>query len=102
MPPQKAVETDLSIFLHFTKAPIIAVTGSKGKSSTVSAIDYGLRGAGFKAYLGGNITVSPLSFLEKTDGTTEDHSFFFSRRIKRIGVPVKSKVFRNQFSRYRS
>ncbi len=66
----KAVETDISIFLHFTKSPIIAVTGSKGKSSTVSAIDFGLRGAGFKTFLGGNITVSPLSFLEKTDGTT--------------------------------
>ncbi len=66
----KAIETDLSIFLHFTKAPIIAVTGSKGKSSTVSAIYNGLIGAGFQAYLGGNITVSPLTFLDKTDGTT--------------------------------
>lgn len=66
----KAIETDLSIFLHFTKSPIIAVTGSKGKSSTVSAIDYGLKAAGFKSYLGGNITVSPLTFLDKTDGMT--------------------------------
>lgn len=66
----KAIETDLSIFLSFTKAPIIAVTGSKGKSSTVSAIDFGLRMSGFQTFLGGNITVSPLTFLEKTDGTT--------------------------------
>lgn len=66
----KAIETDISLFLHFTKAPVIAVTGSKGKSSTVSAIYYGLRQAGFDAYLGGNITVSPLTFLDKTSGTT--------------------------------
>lgn len=66
----KAVETDLSIFLAFTKAPIIAVTGSKGKSSTVSAIHYGLCRAGCTAFLGGNITVSPLNFLDKTDETT--------------------------------
>ncbi|MBQ4237298.1 MAG: UDP-N-acetylmuramoyl-L-alanine--D-glutamate ligase [Treponema sp.] len=66
----KAIETDLSIFLHFTKAPIIAVTGSKGKSSTVSAIEFGLKNAGFKTFLGGNITVSPLTFLHKTDGMT--------------------------------
>lgn len=66
----KAIETDLSIFLHFTKAPIIAVTGSKGKSSTVSAIHYGLCQAGFKAFLGGNITVSPLTFLEETNEKT--------------------------------
>ncbi len=66
----KAIETDISIFLKFTKAPIIAVTGSKGKSSTVSSLAFGLNEAGFKCFLGGNITVSPLTFLEKTDGTT--------------------------------
>jgi UDP-N-acetylmuramoylalanine--D-glutamate ligase len=66
----KAIETDISLFLHFTRAPIIAVTGSKGKSSTVSAIHYGLCAAGFKAFVGGNITVSPLTFLDETDGTT--------------------------------
>lgn len=61
----KAIETDLSIFLRFTKCPIIAVTGSKGKSSTVSAIYYGLKEAGFDAFLGGNITVSPLTFFDE-------------------------------------
>ncbi len=61
----KAIETDLSIFLRFTKCPIIAVTGSKGKSSTVSAIYYGLKEAGFNAFLGGNITVSPLTFFDQ-------------------------------------
>ena len=66
----KNIETDISLFLNFSKAPIIAVTGSKGKSSTVSAVYYGLKQAGFNAFLGGNITVSPLTFLEKTDETT--------------------------------
>lgn len=65
-----AIETDISLFLQFTKAPIIAVTGSKGKSSTVSAIHYGLKQAGFNAFLGGNITVSPLTFLEETNENT--------------------------------
>jgi UDP-N-acetylmuramoylalanine--D-glutamate ligase len=66
----KQIETDLSMFLHFTKAPIIAVTGSKGKSSTVSAIHYGLSQAGFKTFLGGNITVSPLTFFDKVNEST--------------------------------
>ena len=66
----RAVETDLSIFLHFCRSPIIAVTGSKGKSSTVSAIHHGLRQAGVNAFLGGNITVSPLTFLDETDEST--------------------------------
>lgn len=66
----KHIESDISIFLHFTKAPIIAITGSKGKSSTVSAIYYGLSQAGFKTFLGGNITVSPLTFLDQTSEKT--------------------------------
>ena len=66
----KAVETDISIFLNFTEAPVIAVTGSKGKSSTVSAIDFGLKQAGYTSFLGGNITVSPLTFLEQTSRNT--------------------------------
>ncbi|MBR5645469.1 MAG: UDP-N-acetylmuramoyl-L-alanine--D-glutamate ligase [Treponema sp.] len=66
----KTIETDLSIFLRFTDCPIIAVTGSKGKSSTVSAIYYGLKQAGYNAFLGGNITVSPLSFFDEVNRDT--------------------------------
>ena len=66
----RAIETDLSIFLRFTDCPIIAVTGSKGKSSTVSAIYYGLSQAGFTTFLGGNITVSPLTFFDEVSGDT--------------------------------
>ena len=66
----RAIESDLSIFLRFTDCPIIAVTGSKGKSSTVSAIYYGLKEAGYKAFLGGNITVSPLTFFDQVNADT--------------------------------
>ena len=66
----KAIETDLSIFLRFTDCPIIAVTGSKGKSSTVSAIYFGLKEAGYKTFLGGNITVSPLTFFDQVNQDT--------------------------------
>ena len=56
--------------MRFTDCPIIAVTGSKGKSSTVSAIYYGLCQAGYKAFLGGNITVSPLTFFDDVNSDT--------------------------------
>jgi UDP-N-acetylmuramoylalanine--D-glutamate ligase len=59
----KNVETDISIFLALCPAPIIAVTGSKGKSSTASALHFALRRIRPGVRLGGNITVSPLSFL---------------------------------------
>ncbi|GAB1484010.1 UDP-N-acetylmuramoyl-L-alanine--D-glutamate ligase [Treponema sp.] len=69
----RRVETDISIFLSNCPARLIAVTGSKGKSSVSSAIYWGLQnhaklhpGTG-KAYLGGNITISPLSFLDQLE-----------------------------------
>ncbi|HWP67739.1 MAG TPA: Mur ligase family protein, partial [Rectinemataceae bacterium] len=62
----KAIETDVSVFLRYSKSPIVAVTGSKGKSSTASAIHHGFRHSGTDSLLGGNITVSPLSFLDET------------------------------------
>ncbi|UTC66655.1 MULTISPECIES: UDP-N-acetylmuramoyl-L-alanine--D-glutamate ligase [unclassified Treponema] len=66
----KQVESDISVFLALSKAPVLAVTGSKGKSSTVSALYYGLKKLGYNAFLGGNITVSPLSFFEETSKDT--------------------------------
>jgi UDP-N-acetylmuramoylalanine--D-glutamate ligase len=70
------IETDISLFLAASPARLIAVTGSKGKSSTASAIHRVLdqaRSRGLlpgKAFLGGNITISPLSFLDAL--TAED------------------------------
>jgi UDP-N-acetylmuramoylalanine--D-glutamate ligase len=65
----RRVETDISLFLAASPARLLAVTGSKGKSSTASALHWALneaRSAGIlpgKACLGGNITVSPLGFV---------------------------------------
>jgi UDP-N-acetylmuramoylalanine--D-glutamate ligase len=69
------VETDIALFLRENReachqARLFCVTGSKGKSSTVSALHWVLSRAreegllSGKAYLGGNITVSPLTFLD--------------------------------------
>lgn len=59
------VETDISVFLQAAAAPILAVTGTKGKSTVVSALHHILTGTFPEARLGGNITVSPLSFLDE-------------------------------------
>jgi UDP-N-acetylmuramoylalanine--D-glutamate ligase len=61
------VETDLSVFLRLCGNPLIAVTGSKGKSTTASAIHHCLSTVHPGARLGGNITVNPLSFLDEID-----------------------------------
>jgi len=62
-----AVETDLSVFLSIARNPILAVTGSKGKSTTASAIAFGLSRVFPGTRLGGNITVSPLAFLDELE-----------------------------------
>ena len=59
------IETDISIFLKYNKRPIIAVTGSKGKSTTVSAIFDVLQYYKNDTKLGGNITTSPLNFIDE-------------------------------------
>lgn len=64
----KRIETDISLFLAASPARLFAVTGSKGKSSTASALHWALSNGvalGGRAWLGGNITVSPLTFLEE-------------------------------------
>ena len=74
----KRIETDISLFLAASPARLFAITGTKGKSTAASALHWILTKAreskagfagktGFvnKAWLGGNITVSPLSFLEE-------------------------------------
>lgn len=59
----KRIETDISTFLQLCDNKIIAVTGSKGKSTTVSAVYFVMKKVFPETRLGGNITVSPLTFL---------------------------------------
>jgi UDP-N-acetylmuramoylalanine--D-glutamate ligase len=78
----KRIETDISLFLAASPARLTAVTGSKGKSCAASALHWALgkvrenaadgrssappdkAAPPGKAWLGGNITVSPLTFLD--------------------------------------
>lgn len=57
------IETDISLFRRLHPAtPLLAVTGSKGKSTTAAALHHALRQWHPAARLGGNITTSPLAF----------------------------------------
>jgi len=60
----RRVETDISLFLRLNRRPVLAVTGSKGKSTTTSALHHILKARYPRTVLGGNITVSPLTFLD--------------------------------------
>ncbi len=60
---RKNIETDISLYLKSSSAPLLAITGSKGKSTVVSALYHILKTQYPGTKLGGNITVSPLSFI---------------------------------------
>jgi len=68
--PSSAVISSLNnVFFAQAKGQIIAVTGTKGKSTTVKLLEAILKAAGKKVFVGGNIGRSTLDFV---DGTNDD------------------------------
>lgn len=60
------IENDISLFARrHRNVRVVAVTGSKGKSTTASAIHAALVAHEPGTALGGNITVSPLAFADQ-------------------------------------
>jgi len=57
---------DIELFAGVVEAPVIAVTGSNGKSTVVSWIAHALQGAGIQALACGNIGKPALDSLEST------------------------------------
>jgi UDP-N-acetylmuramoylalanine--D-glutamate ligase len=51
------VYSEVELASRFTRAPIIAVTGSNGKSTVTSMIHEMILGGGFNSFLGGNIGI---------------------------------------------
>lgn len=61
----REIRNDISLFFEQWSGPCIAVTGSKGKSTVSSMIHHSLLQFDPRARLGGNITVSPLRFVDE-------------------------------------
>jgi len=62
----KLIENETSLFFRFNKNPVIAVTGSWGKTTTTNWIGHLLRGKYNNVVSGGNTPDNPvLSFLDK-------------------------------------
>lgn len=60
----KPVENDVTLFVQNCALPIVAVTGTRGKSTTAAWIADMFRRAGRRPYLAGNILTSPLALLD--------------------------------------
>lgn len=59
------IETDISLFMQEVDNPIIGITGTRGKSTTSTLIYQLIRQKYPSTQLGGNIKVSPLTFIKK-------------------------------------
>ena len=64
------IATDISLFFERFPGRAAAITGTKGKSTTASILHHLLRSRFPAARLGGNITVSPLLFVDDIDADT--------------------------------
>ena len=60
----KKIESDITLFLEKCPCTVIGVTGTRGKSTTSTLISEMLKASGKRVWLGGNILVSPLTFLK--------------------------------------
>jgi UDP-N-acetylmuramoylalanine--D-glutamate ligase len=64
MPEDTPVVSDIDLFCAAATAPIIAVTGTNGKSTVTSLAGHILKAAGFKAVVGGNLGDAALDLLD--------------------------------------
>ncbi|PKL08767.1 MAG: UDP-N-acetylmuramoyl-L-alanine--D-glutamate ligase [Spirochaetae bacterium HGW-Spirochaetae-7] len=104
----RAVETDLSIFLRLCPSRIAAVTGSKGKSTVSTALAWILNSSGIKAFLGGNITVSPLGFLDSAgpddvivlELSSWQLGDLYGRKLLKPKVAVLTRIVPDHLDRY--
>lgn len=65
------LETEMNLFFKLCRAPILGVTGTKGKSTTTALIGEMLRHQGRKIWVGGNIGLG-YSLLERIDEIETD------------------------------
>jgi len=59
------VESDVSLFLKRCSAQVVGITGTRGKSTTSTLVAEMLKASKKRVWLGGNILVSPLTFVDK-------------------------------------
>lgn len=55
---------DIELFAHFAKAPVVAITGSNGKTTVTTLVGQMAESAGRRVAVGGNIGVPALELLD--------------------------------------
>jgi len=100
------IKTDVSIFFDLCQAPIIGITGTKGKSTTATLIYLLLKKKYNKTFLAGNIGISPLEILskitEKSKVILELSSFELEDLKQSPHIAVITTLFPDHLNRYKN
>ncbi len=96
----KMIESELSLFMRLCPCPVIGITGTRGKSTTTAMIHQVLSASKKwrKVWLGGNILVSPLTFLhniKKNDIVVLEMSSFQLEGTGEAGLSPQYAVWTN-------
>ncbi len=63
------ISSETNLFTELCPAPIIGITGSSGKTTTVSLVGQMLRASGLRTWVGGNIGQPLIGYLEEIEPT---------------------------------
>lgn len=92
--------TEVSLFAARVRAPVLAVTGTKGKSTTTTLLANMVAATGVKTHMGGNVgrpLVGRLDAIEPEDAVVLELSSFQLAWLSRIGFRPKVAVVLNLF-----
>jgi len=68
IPSDVPLVSDIDLFCEAAAAPIIAITGTNGKSTVTSLVGHLLESAGHRAVVGGNLGEAALDLLDEATG----------------------------------
>lgn len=94
----KPIVNDITIFLQKCPCKVVGITGTRGKTTTTAWIGDMLKRSNKRAFVGGNITVSPLTFLsklKKTDIAVVELSSWMLETCGSVGVSPNIAVWTN-------
>lgn len=99
-----AVISDIELAGRYTRAHIIGITGSNGKTTTTLWLHHVLKGAGLDAVLSGNVGVSPCRELAQRDPALfvmELSSFQLDRMYHfRVNTAIITNITPDHLDRY--
>lgn len=94
------ITSQTEIFLELFRDQVIGVTGTKGKSTTVSLLYKVLKNSGRDVLLCGNIGIPPLDYLDQINPETHLVLEMSSHQLENIRVSPKVAVLLNIFQEH--